>query len=59
MNLNEYSTKSLVEELERRGFNSIFVNPNDKYKIDITPQPNNVGDYIEGQGAETILFIND
>lgn len=53
-NLQMYSTKQLVEELQKRqGTNCIIINPNEKYKI-ISSQPN-----YEDIGPAVILIILD
>jgi hypothetical protein len=59
MNISDYSTKELVQELERRNYKSIFVEPRDAFTIDIEPQHGSVGDCIKGEGAITILIIED
>ena len=59
MTLDKYSTSDIVDELERRGFKKVMVNPYDTYTLDIVPQHGSVGDFIEGEGAVVILIIED
>jgi hypothetical protein len=59
MVLNEYSTEDIVEELKRRKFKSIMINPYDAFSLDIIPQPGSVGDFIKGEGPVVILIIED
>ena len=59
MTLDKYSTKEIVEELERRKFKTITINPYDTFSLDIIPQPCSIGDFVKGEGPVVILIIDD